>query len=110
MIIDCHGHYTTAPKALENWRNAQIAGIKDPSAKPNPPNVLDAYVARPDPSLAWRMDHTFTGPGYHGAVLELTSQTWLDKSQTDRSVWKHWLRSRPDWNGNRQCFYRNASN
>ena len=34
MIIDCHGHYTTAPKALENWRNAQIAGIKDPSAMP----------------------------------------------------------------------------
>jgi hypothetical protein len=22
MIIDIHGHYTTAPKALENWRNA----------------------------------------------------------------------------------------
>ena len=34
MIIDCHGHYTTAPKALENWRNAQIAGIKDPAAMP----------------------------------------------------------------------------
>ncbi len=34
MIIDIHGHYTTAPKALENWRNAQIAGIKDPAAKP----------------------------------------------------------------------------
>ena len=34
MIIDCHGHYTTAPKALETWRNQQIAGIKDPSAKP----------------------------------------------------------------------------
>jgi hypothetical protein len=34
MIIDCHGHYTTAPKALENWRNAQIAGIKDPTAMP----------------------------------------------------------------------------
>ena len=34
MIIDCHGHYTTAPKALENWRNRQIAGIKDPAAKP----------------------------------------------------------------------------
>ena len=30
MIIDCHGHYTTAPKALEDWRNRQIAGIKDP--------------------------------------------------------------------------------
>ncbi len=34
MIIDCHGHYTTAPKALETWRNQQIAGIKDPSVKP----------------------------------------------------------------------------
>ena len=34
MIIDVHGHYTTAPKALEDWRNRQIAGIKDPSAKP----------------------------------------------------------------------------
>src|SRR5882724_5596257 len=34
MIIDCHGHYTTAPKALEEWRNKQIAGIKDPAQKP----------------------------------------------------------------------------
>ena len=34
MIIDCHGHYTTAPKALEHWRQAQIAGIANPSAMP----------------------------------------------------------------------------
>lgn len=34
MIIDCHSHYTTAPKSLEIWRNAQISGIKDPSSKP----------------------------------------------------------------------------
>jgi len=34
MIIDIHGHYTTAPKALENWRNAQIAGIQDPASMP----------------------------------------------------------------------------
>src|ERR1700748_1279574 len=34
MIIDCHGHYTTAPKALEAWRNRQIAGITDPSQAP----------------------------------------------------------------------------
>src|SRR5215471_8846406 len=34
MIIDCHGHYTTAPKALEEWRNRQIAGINDPAAMP----------------------------------------------------------------------------
>jgi len=34
MIIDCHGHYTTAPKALEEWRNRQIAGITSPSEMP----------------------------------------------------------------------------
>ena len=34
LIIDCHGHYTTAPKALEDWRNQQIAGIKDPALRP----------------------------------------------------------------------------
>ena len=34
LIIDCHGHYTTAPKALEVWRNRQIAGIKDPAMMP----------------------------------------------------------------------------
>jgi 4-oxalmesaconate hydratase len=35
MIIDCHGHYTTAPAALEAWRKQQIAGIADPSQKPS---------------------------------------------------------------------------
>ncbi|HKW80111.1 MAG TPA: amidohydrolase family protein [Casimicrobiaceae bacterium] len=34
MIIDCHGHYTTAPKALEGWRNRQIAGIGNPGETP----------------------------------------------------------------------------
>ena len=35
LVIDCHGHYTTAPPALENWRNLQIAGIKDPASMPS---------------------------------------------------------------------------
>jgi 4-oxalmesaconate hydratase len=35
MIIDCHGHYTTAPKELQAFRDAQIAGLKDKSYKPN---------------------------------------------------------------------------
>jgi 4-oxalmesaconate hydratase len=32
MIIDCHGHYTTAPKDLELFRKAQIAALTDPNA------------------------------------------------------------------------------
>ena len=34
MIIDIHGHYTTAPKALEFWRNRQIAGFNKKSEMP----------------------------------------------------------------------------
>jgi 4-oxalmesaconate hydratase len=31
MIIDCHGHYTTAPKGLQAWRDAQLAALKAPA-------------------------------------------------------------------------------
>jgi len=31
VIIDCHGHYTTAPPALQEFRNAQLARLADPS-------------------------------------------------------------------------------
>jgi 4-oxalmesaconate hydratase len=34
MIIDCHGHYTTAPKALEGWRAGQIKALDGSSAAP----------------------------------------------------------------------------
>ena len=29
MIIDCHGHYTTAPAAHEAWRKLQIEAHGD---------------------------------------------------------------------------------
>ena len=45
MIIDCHGHYTTAPKALEDWRNRQIAGLKDPALTPR---VADLKISDDD--------------------------------------------------------------
>jgi 4-oxalmesaconate hydratase len=31
MIIDCHGHYTTAPGAHKQFRDAQLARLADPS-------------------------------------------------------------------------------
>src|SRR5262249_60174703 len=33
-VIDCHGHYTTAPKPLEEFRKRQIAALKDPAQAP----------------------------------------------------------------------------
>ena len=52
---------------------------------------LDDYVARPDPSFAWKVVGPVEGMGRRSAVLELTSQTWLSPDQVDRPVWKHWL-------------------
>lgn len=37
MIIDCHGHYTTAPQQMQDYRDAQLAHFKDSSL---PPPVL----------------------------------------------------------------------
>lgn len=34
MIIDCHGHYTTAPKSLEAFRKRQVDGLKDAKLSP----------------------------------------------------------------------------
>jgi 4-oxalmesaconate hydratase len=41
MIIDCHGHYTTAPSALQEFRDAQLARLEDPG---RPPAEL-AYIS-----------------------------------------------------------------
>jgi 4-oxalmesaconate hydratase len=35
MIIDCHGHYTTAPRALEIFRERQLASPDEPIPFPN---------------------------------------------------------------------------
>jgi 4-oxalmesaconate hydratase len=39
MIIDCHGHYTTEPKPLMEFRQQQIAALKDKAALPSPDSV-----------------------------------------------------------------------
>jgi len=39
MIIDCHGHYTTSPKQLQDFRDAQTAALNDLS-KPRTKGTL----------------------------------------------------------------------
>jgi 4-oxalmesaconate hydratase len=38
MIIDCHGHYTTSPQALQDYRDRQVAALTDPSKPPLAPD------------------------------------------------------------------------
>jgi 4-oxalmesaconate hydratase len=44
MIIDCHGHYTTAPDAHTAWRTAQQAAFRDGTTTPPYPAIPDDEI------------------------------------------------------------------
>jgi 4-oxalmesaconate hydratase len=41
MIIDCHGHYTTAPVPHRSWREAQLEAFKSGQSPPPYPAISD---------------------------------------------------------------------
>ncbi|UAJ10864.1 amidohydrolase family protein [Polymorphobacter megasporae] len=41
LIIDCHGHYTTAPAAHDAWRKQQVAAARAGAEAPPYPNISD---------------------------------------------------------------------
>ena len=63
MIVDCHGHYTTAPEALQTFRAAQLAGFGDP--------------ARPAPA-APAIDDDAIRASLEGAQLRLARERGID--------------------------------
>ena len=44
LIIDCHGHYTTAPPPHNDWRDAQKAAFKAGEAPPPYPAISDDEI------------------------------------------------------------------
>src|ERR1700735_1681880 len=45
MIIDCHGHYTTAPGELHVFRDAQLAALRQPNGGVvDPPRISDDQI------------------------------------------------------------------
>ncbi len=87
MIIDCHGHYTTAPAPHDAFRQAQIAALKDPKAAPRQlPKISDDQIreslegAQLKLQKARGTDVTIFSPrasamGHHIGTEE-TSQVW----------------------------------
>jgi 4-oxalmesaconate hydratase len=45
MIIDCHGHYTTAPEKHNKWREDQLAAYKLGEPSPAYPVITDAEIS-----------------------------------------------------------------
>ena len=44
LIIDCHGHYTTAPEPHNAWREAQKAAFKEGNTPPPYPDISDDEI------------------------------------------------------------------
>jgi 4-oxalmesaconate hydratase len=44
LVIDCHGHYTTAPAPHNEWREAQKAGFKSGAPVPPYPTISDDEI------------------------------------------------------------------
>lgn len=44
MIIDCHGHYTTAPDAHNQWREDQLVAYKAGQPTPAYPEITDEVI------------------------------------------------------------------
>jgi 4-oxalmesaconate hydratase len=44
MIIDCHGHYTTAPPQHEAWRKSQLAAFAEGRPAPPYPRISDDEI------------------------------------------------------------------
>src|SRR6202158_4015143 len=44
MVIDCHGHYTSEPAALLEYRKQQVAALNDPSKAPGPLHISDDQI------------------------------------------------------------------
>ena len=77
MIIDCHGHYTTAPAALQEFRDAQLARVDNPALPvPAEPEITDdeirASIAGNQLRIARERGHDLTifsprasGMGHH---------------------------------------------
>ena len=80
MIIDCHGHYTTAPAALQEYRDAQLARLADP-AQPMPPapEISDDEIRRTIERLAGE-PVTEVGVDGCGAPLFAISLTGLARA------------------------------
>ncbi len=44
MIIDCHGHYTTAPESHNLWRKSQVAAFDSGASAPDYPSISDDEI------------------------------------------------------------------
>ena len=86
LVIDCHGHYTTAPEPHNQWREAQKAAFKSGEAPPPYPAISDDEIRATIEANQLRLirergaDHTIFSPRAsamaHHVGDQAMSQAW----------------------------------
>jgi 4-oxalmesaconate hydratase len=74
MIIDCHGHYTTAPRQHEGWRNEQIEAHKADKPPPPRPSITDDEIRESITNGQLKVQRA-AGMGHHLGDAT-TSEVW----------------------------------
>jgi len=90
LIIDCHGHYTTAPQPHQDFRDAQLAHFDDPSRPvPVPAKISDDQIRESIESNQLKLQQE------RGADLALFSPraSAMAHHLGDSSVSKTWSRA-----------------
>lgn len=93
MIIDCHGHFTTAPAELQGFRDAQLLRLADPSLPPT------ALAGIPDQVLRDSVEqHQLRILEERGgdAMLFSPKASAMDHHLPDRSTAVEWARASND--------------
>jgi 4-oxalmesaconate hydratase len=92
MIIDCHGHYTTAPAQHEKWRQAQVQAHSEGKTAPTAPPISDDEIRESIVNGQLKIqrergtDLTIFSPraagmGHHLGIAA-TSEAWADACNT----------------------------
>ena len=83
MIIDCHGHYTTAPEAHTDWRQAQKAAFATGVAPPPYPGISDDDIRA---SIDGGQLKLMTERAVDGRYSRRVPRPWSTTSATRRSA------------------------
>jgi len=93
MIIDVHGHYTTAPAGLTAYREKQIAWMGDRrTARPSPPPISDREIA----DSVERGQLRLMDERGEDVMLISPRAAGMEHHRPDRSVARDWARAGND--------------
>jgi 4-oxalmesaconate hydratase len=93
VIIDCHGHYTTTPAALQRYRAAQLAWTEDRgSARAVPPAITDDEIRESIETNQLRLMRE-RGEDF---MLFSPRASAMEHHRTDRAVARDWARTGND--------------